>query len=160
MKLNSTAFFLLLPGILWGAAGCEKEEPAVDPRDHFTGTYHVRGTSRFVFDAFGRYGESSRNDSATFSIEKVTAKDSLDYVRIKGAAIEGPEYSIRFVTEGVPVVARMEGNTLTIPVQFPWSGAGLWIDGEGTVDKNALQIRYRSFYRGLSRYTDLTGNRL
>src|SRR5687768_9814360 len=83
--------------LVWmGTSSCEKEAP--DPRDKWVGRYQVKGTSRFVYNAFGQYSDYTREDSASFTIGKPGSSDSTAYLHFKGVIFDpqGGNYSLKF----------------------------------------------------------------
>lgn len=159
MKINSTIGYLLISVTYISLSNCKEPEMLIDPRDQLIGTYYLTGTSRFVFDEFGQYWEYSRKDSASIIIEKTKSSDSTEYVILRGAELDSaPEYSVRLAQNGFIMVARVEALDITFGTQL-YDNSGLSISGKATFDSKVCQLTYTSYYRGLSRFTDLKGTR-
>ena len=117
------------------------------------GQYSLTGTSRFVFDAFGTYSEYTVEDTCTFTITK-----SGDSYVLMGAVIkDNPNYTIKLDPSGTPLPITINGDSLFIPFQYPFSGSSLSIEGFGTVGQNMITLSYQSHYRGQYRIVTMEG---
>jgi hypothetical protein len=147
-------FFVVCPTVLFVA--CSKDN---DKRAIFVGIYrNAMGEVKYVFDGFGQYKEAFDRDTASFAIEKINKSDSADYIYLTGVTLHdvfvfgGYYHTLKFTGNGIKIAALATDTSFSVPIQYPYSGGGLSIEGVGSVKNGKLKLTYHTSYRGFHKY--------
>ena len=156
MGINKIIFFICLCGFLLYA--CKKGKN--DERQLFTGTFHLIGEGMYIIYGYPQYSETSIKDTADFTV--TLSSDCADCIIFTGVTAHQTinDYNCRFRVDGTPVTVKVQGNHFSIPLQNPWSGSSMNIEGNGTFENNEMILTYTSDYRGAKKQSTVKGKKL
>jgi hypothetical protein len=153
-------------GLVWSCKKSNKSSKS-DKSNGFTmtGTRQFSGLANYIDSYFvvPPLTQDSVSETFTTVIQSATSPDSSDYVYLPVAAQIGPwgePYIIFTNTQSppgpdnaAPVAMKVTDTLLTIPEQYPWSGAGLYVVGSGSFVNNKITLTYHSWYREFNKYS-------
>jgi hypothetical protein len=157
MWIKATRFFFFICLCTFLLSACKKEN---DERKRFTGTFHLTGEGLHIIYGYLTYSETPIKDTADFTVTLSSdCDDCIIFTGVSGPRISG-DHNLSFRLTGTPITVKVQGNSFTIPLQLPYSGSSMNIEGSGIFENDQMVLTYASDYRGTVKRSTVKGKKL